>query len=364
MRKEVLPMSLFSPSRIKAGILICSLFIFSLFQTVCFSYEFQIVDHFKNPLKGPVGYLTYHSDGHLYATKKASLGYENRIFKIDPSNGEFAGFIENTDEVLSQLKYITSCNSSLYVDHYPPLFNYLIYSIDPEENIWTTFVNPMNQLAGGMACDGFNLILTDEKDIFTVSLIDQEETSRTRFITLDVYDGMTWDGEYLWAITSGTLNRSILHRVDPISGTILEKVRLPSTLTGCRGLSYDEGTFWTFVNGSTSPYNDEIVQVKLISGEDTTTISSTTTTSPLITTTTTVTPPCLAELLYGEGSEEVATLRYIRDTILDSTPEGRELTKLYYAWNHLIVSAVEEDVNFKETVKETVDRIVEVIAGE
>ena len=357
-------MSPFSPHRIKAGILICSLFIFFLFEPVCFSYEFQIVHHFKNPLKGPVGYFTYHSDGYLYATKKANLGYENRIYKIDPSNGEFAGFLENSDELLNQLKYITSCNGSLYVDHYPPLFNYLIYSIDPEENIWTTFVNPLNQLFGGMACEGFNLILTDEKDIYTVSLIDQEETSRTRFITLDVYDGMTWDGEYLWAITSAELNRSILHRVDHVSGTILEKVRLPSTLTGCRGLSYDEGTFWTFVNGSTSPYTDEIVQVKLISGEDTTTISSTTTTSPLSTSTTIVTPPCLAERLYGEGSEEVVMLRHIRDTILNSTPEGRELTKLYYAWNWLLVSTVEEDAELKETVKAVVDRIVEVIAEE
>ena len=120
-RKEVLPMSLFASHRTKAGILICSLFIFSLFQPVCFGYEFQIVHHFKNPLKGPVGYLTSHSDGHLYATKKAGLGYENRIYKIDPSNGEFAGFIENTDEMLSQLKYITSCNGTLYAVSYTHL---------------------------------------------------------------------------------------------------------------------------------------------------------------------------------------------------------------------------------------------------
>ena len=128
----------------------------------------------------------------------------------------------------------------------------------------------------------------------------------------------------------------------------------------CRGVSYDGESFWTFVNGATSPYTNEIVQIKLISGEDTTTISSTT--SSLPSTTTAATPPCLAELLYGEGSEEVRMLRNIRDTILNSTPEGRELTKLYYAWNQLIVSAVEDDAEFKEAVKETVDRIVEVLA--
>jgi hypothetical protein len=356
-------MLFFSSQRLKVKTLICSFFIFFFFKTVCFSYEFQIINHFANPLKGPVGYLTYHSDDFIYATQKTTLGFENRVYKIDSSNGEFVGFLEHPEDLLNQLKFIASCNDTLFVDHYPPLLlNYLIYSIDPEENGWTTFFKPLKTLSSGMACDGFNLILTDEEDIYTVSLIDQEEISRTRLITLDVYDGMTWDGENLWGITTGALNRAILHRIDPVSGTIQEKVKLPSTLTACRGLSYDGESFWTFVSGSTSPYTNEIVQIKLISGEDTTTISSTT--SSLPSTTTTATPPCLAELLFGQGSEEVALLRQIRDTILKSTPEGLELIKLYYTWNRLLIKAMESDPGLKETLKTMLNQTVEVISEE
>jgi len=350
-----------SSRRLTVKTLICLFFIFLLFKTVCFSYEFQIINHFANPLKGPVGYFTYHPDGFLYATQKTTLGFENRVYKIDASDGEFVGFIEHPDDLLNQLKFITSCNDTLFVDHYPPLIlNYLIYSIGPEENVWTTFFKPLKPLSGGMACDGFNLILTDQEDIYTVNLIDQEEISRVRLITLDVYEGIAWDGENLWGITTDASKRAILHRIDLVSGTIQEKVRLPSTLTACRGLSYGRESFWTFVSGATSPYTNEIVQIKLISGEDTTTTSSTTSSLP----STTTVPPCLAELLFGEGSEEVLLLRNIRDAILSSTPEGQELTKLYYTWNWLLIEAIESNPGLKETLKTVLEQTIEVISGE
>jgi hypothetical protein len=333
---------------------------------VCFSYEFQIINHFANPLKGPIGYCTYHSDGFLYATQKTTLGFENRIYKIDCLDGEFVDFLENPDDLPYQLKFITSCNDTLFVlptfSQPSAIFLFTPLSIDPEENSWTPFFKPIQPLFGGMACDGFNLILTDEEDVYTVSLIDQEETNRTRLITLHVYDGITWDGENLWGITTGELNRSILHRIDLVSGTIQEKVRLPSTLTGCRGVTYDGESFWTFVSGATSPYTNEIVQIKLISGEDTTTTSSTT--SILPSTTTTAIPPCLAELLFGEKSQEAALLRHIRDTILKSTPEGQELIKSYYTWNRLLIKAIENDPELKETLKTVLEQTIEVIAEE
>ena len=94
--------------------------------------------------------------------------------------------------------------------------------------------------------------------------------------------------------------------------------------------------------------------------------SNTTTTTPDDTTTTTVTdtttissgPKCLYEKIYGENSEEVEILRYIRDDLLSQTPEGRKIIRLYHQWSPVIVEAMEEDEEFKEEVKEMIDGIL------
>jgi hypothetical protein len=71
--------------------------------------------------------------------------------------------------------------------------------------------------------------------------------------------------------------------------------------------------------------------------------------------------PCLALKIYGEYSEEVDLLRYVRDNILKSTSEGRELIKLYYQLSPAIVSAIEQDEEFKEEVKELIEGILPMI---
>jgi hypothetical protein len=75
-------------------------------------------------------------------------------------------------------------------------------------------------------------------------------------------------------------------------------------------------------------------------------------------------PICLSLKIYGEYSEEVELLRYIRDNILNKTPEGRELIKLYYQWSPLIVKAMEEDEEFKEDVKEVIDEVLGLVGGD
>lgn len=77
-----------------------------------------------------------------------------------------------------------------------------------------------------------------------------------------------------------------------------------------------------------------------------------------VSTSTTTTITCPSEELYGEGSEELELLRYFRDTVLNQTPEGRELIKLYYQWSPTIVKAMEEDEGFKEAIKELIDAIL------
>ena len=49
------------------------------------------------------------------------------------------------------------------------------------------------------------------------------------------------------------------------------------------------------------------------------------------------TTACPSEAIYGENSEEVEVLRYVRDNLLNQTPEGREIIKLYYQWSPVVI---------------------------
>ena len=93
----------------------------------------------------------------------------------------------------------------------------------------------------------------------------------------------------------------------------------------------------------------------------TTAAGSTTTTDESSTTTTSI---CAMQISYGENSEEVELLRYIRDNVLSKTPEGQEIIKLYYQWSPAIVKAMEEDEVFKEDVKEMIDGVLGLVGGE
>jgi hypothetical protein len=95
----------------------------------------------------------------------------------------------------------------------------------------------------------------------------------------------------------------------------------------------------------------------------TTTTSLTTSTSiPSGTTsalTTTFIPPfCLIEQLYGEHAQETDLLRYVRDNILSTTGEGRELIRLYYQWSHILAETLQEDETFREEVKAFIDELI------
>jgi hypothetical protein len=61
--------------------------------------------------------------------------------------------------------------------------------------------------------------------------------------------------------------------------------------------------------------------------------------------------------MYGEDSAETAMLRYFKETILSRTPEGRELIRIFYFWNPLLIKAIEEDEAFREEIKEMIDEM-------
>jgi hypothetical protein len=68
--------------------------------------------------------------------------------------------------------------------------------------------------------------------------------------------------------------------------------------------------------------------------------------------------PCAAEAIYGDNSVQTHLLREYRDNVLNKTPEGQILIKLYYLWSPLVVKAIQENEDFKKTVKEMIDEIL------
>ena len=84
--------------------------------------------------------------------------------------------------------------------------------------------------------------------------------------------------------------------------------------------------------------------------EDTTIISSTSTTTQETT--------CPLIELYGKDSEEIVTLRHLRDNVLNQTPEGREIIHLYYKLSLSLTLLIEEDATFREEVKEIIEWIL------
>ena len=70
---------------------------------------------------------------------------------------------------------------------------------------------------------------------------------------------------------------------------------------------------------------------------------------------------CPAEEIYGNAAPETQLLRGFRNTTLSTTPEGQELIKLYYTWSPFLVEAMRNDEELKAQLKETVDKILQVI---
>jgi hypothetical protein len=317
-------LSKFAKLVLVAGCLITPLFCASQH---CLAGSFIIADFFESPFGEPVGDLTFNSsDGYLYATGKSLLTFGSSVYKIDPQTGQYLEFFEHPHDPINQLKYVTSCNGNVFVDHYPLLFSYTIYKIYPAEDIWTTFIEPETQTRGGIVCDGSNLILAGEKYLYTISLSStQEETNRDKLITTTSYEGMTWDGAYIWGLSS----ENTLHKLD--NGIIVEEKPLPNRLLKCRGLAYDGEYFWTYEEGLLSPYRQNIVKLKPLPES------------------------CPLELIYGEDSPEVALLKHFRDAVLAKTDGGRHLIERYYEWSPLITERLMQGSEFRNMLKAAID---------
>jgi len=92
--------------------------------------------------------------------------------------------------------------------------------------------------------------------------------------------------------------------------------------------------------------------------------TSTTTSEGETSTTTTVKEGCALVKIYGEGSDEVAVMRYLRDNVLSTSEAGQEIIRLYYMWSPVIASAAQGDDEVKEELKEMVDGILGLVLAE
>jgi len=92
-------------------------------------------------------------------------------------------------------------------------------------------------------------------------------------------------------------------------------------------------------------------------------VTSTTTTMPPPPPTTTTTAPglCSLELIYGEDTEQTELLRDIRDNVLNQTPLGQEVIKLYYQWSPVITHAIKTDEEFRKEIKEMIERVLPLV---
>ena len=136
------------------------------------------------------------------------------------------------------------------------------------------------------------------------------------------------------------------------------------TGTTCSGCHKKVAFAMDFSDGELFKGNKEVdyeLYVRCVRTSDA--ADTTTTTSPVASTTTTTVSSqgCPAGEIYGEDSDEAQLLRSFRDTILNKTPEGREITRLYYAWSPVIVEALEKDKKFKEEMKAVVDEMLLII---
>ena len=75
-------------------------------------------------------------------------------------------------------------------------------------------------------------------------------------------------------------------------------------------------------------------------------------------------PKCSMVKIYGEGSDEVAVMRYLRDNVLSKSETGQEIIRLYYMLNPVIANAVQNDDEVKEELKAMVDGILGLVLAE
>ena len=89
--------------------------------------------------------------------------------------------------------------------------------------------------------------------------------------------------------------------------------------------------------------------------------NGTTTPTTITTTTTSSTSICFLEWLFGEDSEAIDCLINVREACLNNSPEGREITRLYYQWSPFLISTIGGDEELQKDIKAMVGGFLQLV---
>ena len=282
------------------------------------------------------------------------------ISKINPADGT----IDVSFVAPNQYSAADGSKGIAYGDRYLWVLNYLddaIYAVNPSTGQVDTSksiaLTGFNDVVAGGAWDGEyfwfgmwdwggNSATIYQLDVNSLTVLKSET------IAAETIDDLEFAQGYLWVIIRDSSNDYYIYKIDPVSISVLEQYDRSNFISG---LAYDGSYLWA------SDYFSSEYYKYIIGSSGTTSIDGETTTTASDSTTTTDGGGCPAGKIYGEHSEEAETLRYVRDNILNHTPEGKEIIKLYYQWSPAIVKAMDEDEEFKEELKEMIDGMLELI---
>jgi hypothetical protein len=280
------------------------------------------------------------------------------ISKINPADGTIV------DSFVAPNEYSAADGSHgiAYGDGYLWVLNYLdnaIYAVNPStgqvDNSKSIALTGFTDVVSGGAWDGeyFWFGMWDYGgNSATIYQIDVNSLTilKSETIAAETIDDLEFAQGYLWVIIRDSSNNYYIYKIDPVSISVVEQYDRSNFISG---LAYDGSYLWASDWFSSEYYK------YIIGSSVTTSIDGETTT-----TTSVKKSPCTSETIYDEHSDKTELLRYLRDNVLNKTPEGQEIIRLYYQWSPAIVKAMEEDEEFRGEVKEMIDGILPLIKGE
>ena len=140
--------------------------------------------------------------------------------------------------------------------------------------------------------------------------------------------------------------------LDPSSSTTTSTVSVTSTTSTTKPKT---------TTTSTQPPPPPTTSTTVLPLSSTTTVIQDTSTTVTSSTTSAVVPLCPVETIYGDNSEEAEILKYVRDYILNTTPEGKEIIVLYYEWSPYLVECIENNVELKNEIQKIIDELLQII---